>query len=123
MSEQPIEIRGAEDLNRILDDLLDADYLQTLDRSRPYDGQPHTDLGERGRQEVSGITMRDLRDCFIRACYDSSGLSPENYPRDVYGLPWDEMDPIAISQNLTCWVERYMGIFPNVPSLREARHD
>lgn len=85
-----------------------------LDRDRPYDGQPHTDYGERGRHEIAGITMRDLRDCFIRACYDASGLPPSQWPGSVYDLPWDDMDIIAVSQNLTCWVERYMGIFPNV---------
>lgn len=86
-----------------------------LDRERPYDGQPHTDTGERGKTEVRGLTMRDIRDCYIRACYDASGLSPEEWPGDVYKLPWEQMDPIAIVQNLTCWIERYMGIFPNVP--------
>ena len=117
MSEELDEIRGPEDLARIINDLMDADYLQVLDRTRPYDGQPHTDLGERGKQEVYGVTFRDLRDCFVRGCYGASGLSAENYPRDVYGLPWQEMDPIAVFQNMACWVERYMGIYPNVPPL------
>lgn len=107
-----------EGLWKLIDSLTQADYLHVLDRSRPYDGQPHTDLGERGKQEVQGITMRDLRDCFIRGCYDASGLTPADWPRDVYGLPWDDMDPIAVCQNMLCWVERYMGIFPNVPELR-----
>ncbi len=106
-------------LGEVLDGLTQPDYLHTLDRTRPYDGQPHTDLGERGKQEVHGVTMRDLRDCFIRGCYDASGLSPENYPRDIYGLPWEEMDPIAVFQSMACWIEKYMGIFPNVPELRE----
>ncbi len=66
-----------------------------------------------------GVTFRDLRDCFIRGCYDASGLLVEDWPKDIYGLPWDKMDPIAVFQNMACWVERYMGIFPNVPELRE----
>lgn len=86
-----------------------------LDPSRPYDGQPHTDHGERGRTEVKGITFRDLRDCFIRACYESSGLPVEKWPGTVYDLPWGEMDVIAVAQNLSCNVERAMGIYPNIP--------
>lgn len=88
-----------------------------LDPTRPYDGQPHTDHGERGRTEIKGITFRDLRDCFIRACYESSGLPMEQWPGDVYGLPWDDMDIIAVAQNLSCNVEKAMGIYPNVPRL------
>ena len=109
------ELLGA--LERIFSELAnDDDYLNVLDRSRPYDGQPHTDLGERGRQEIHGITMRDLRDCFIRACYDASGLLPQDWPKTVYDLPWDQIDPMAVANNLTCWVERYMGIYPNLPT-------
>ena len=89
------------------------------DRDRPYDGQIHTYEGERGRQEVSGVTMRDLVDCYVRACFDASGLPSSGWPGSIYGLPWDDMDPLAIVQNLTCWVERYMGIFPNVPRVIE----
>ena len=96
-----------------------SDYLTTLDRSREYDGQPWTDLGERGRTEIKGITFRDLRDCFIRACYEVSGLSPGEYPKSLYELPWDEIDPLALQQALNCWVERYMGIYPNVPEISD----
>lgn len=100
-----------------IDDIVPSCYLDVLDRQRPYDGQYQTDTGERGKTEVHGITFRDLRDCFIRACYDASGLSPENWPRTIYELPWDNMDPIAVEQCMSCWVERYMGIYPNVPGL------
>jgi hypothetical protein len=109
-------------------------------RDRPYSGQCHTDTGERGRQEIRGITMRDLRDCFIRAFIHShqvykSGTIEEIQPNatlsreadkgehaaicenDLYGLIGD-IDPIAIAQNLTCEVEKIMGIFPNVPKLQ-----
>lgn len=44
-------------------------------------------------------------------------LPVEQWPGSVYDLPWDDMDILAVSQNLSCWVERYMGIFPNVPQL------
>ncbi len=99
--------------------LMPSSLAARLDRDRPYDGQIHTHEGERGRQEVSGVTMRDLVDCYVRACFDASGLPPSKWPGSVYDLPWDDMDPLAIVQNLTCWVERYMGIFPNVPRVIE----
>lgn len=86
-----------------------------IDPTRPYDGQPHTSYGERGQTEVKGITFRDLQDCFMKACYLSSGLPPKEWPGTIYDLPWKDMDIIAVSQNLSCEVERMMGIFPNVP--------
>lgn len=117
-------------------------------RDRPYNGQSHTDKGERGKQEIHGITMRDLRDCFIRAVLLSTGgpyfAARTGNPledrkiaasmaalyeeakkgedaclceNDLYGFNLDRLDPVAISQNLTCEVERIMGIFPNVPWL------
>jgi hypothetical protein len=85
---------------------------QVLNRNRPYNGQQHTGDGERGKQQVVGLTMRDIRDCLILAFYDSSGLS--NPPKSVEDLPLHEMSLEAISQNMTCWIERYMGIFPNI---------
>lgn len=68
-----------------------------------------------GKTEVNNITFRDLKDCLIRAFYDSSGISPSEYPESVYQLPLDKMDPIAICQNLCVEVEKTMGIFPNIP--------
>lgn len=83
--------------------------------------------------------MRDLRDCFIRAFI----LSHQHYKngtleliqpnatlrdeankgqdatlceQDVYQLIGG-IDPIALSQNLGCEVEKAMGIYPNVPPL------
>lgn len=91
-----------------------------LDPTRPYDGQPHTDTGERGKTEVKGLTFRDLRDCFIRACYESSGLPIEEWPGSVYDLPFDDMDILALATNLSNNVEKFMGIFPNVPRLPPA---
>lgn len=129
-----------------------SDYRN--DRERPYNGQPWTDEGERGKTEVKGLTMRDLRDCLIKAmlsaspsdrylnedwsrCWDYSGgeqkptqflLDNQNEPdfisvkaelgtwrtQDVYKINFEKVDPLAIAQNLTCEVERMMGIFPNI---------
>jgi len=113
----------SEYLDKKLEEISPSNYLDTLDRGRPYEGQPHTDLGERGKTEVKGITFRDLRDCFFRAAFAGSGLLPEEYPKSIYDLPWGELDPIAVQQNLTCWVEKYMGIYPNVPELIEDNND
>ena len=35
-------------------------------------------------------------------------------PQDVYKIRWEEIDPIAMAQNLTCQIEKMMGIFPNI---------
>jgi hypothetical protein len=113
LADEPLDMDG---LSREIDKLTQPWLAARLDRDRPYDGQPHTDLGERGRQEVHGITMRDVTDCFVRALYDSV---PDGAGADsVYDLDLNEADPIAISQNLTCWIERYMGIFPNIQGVR-----
>ena len=70
--------------------------------------------------------MRDLRDCFMRGVAQSSGegtLYNEAQKgeqaciceADLYKIK--EMDIMAVCQNMTCEVERLMGIFPNTPSL------
>ena len=109
-------------------------------RDRPYNGQPHTSTGERGATEVKGITFRDLRDAFVRAYIIShehykNGTIEEIQPNaalrdeadkgenaaicenDVYQMK-GSIDPIAVAQNLTCEIEKIMGIYPNVPRLR-----
>lgn len=112
-------------------------------RDRPYNGQPHTDTGIRGSTEVKGVTFRDIRDCFIRAIFLSTGGSfytsdnPKLRARmqvlyeeadkgenavlcenDLYGFDLDKLDPMAIIQNLSCEIEKIMGIYPNVPELK-----
>jgi hypothetical protein len=102
-------------------------------RSRPFNGQPHTDTGQRGATEICGITFRDLRDCFIRAyCLSLGGTTVKNQAHyeealkgeraalcenDLFQLD-GQPDPIAVCQNLSCEIERLMGIFPNVPKLK-----
>lgn len=104
-------------LARVLEKLQPSSLAARIDRDRPYDGQPHTSEGVRGQTEVKGLTMRDIDDCFIRACYEASGLEMKDWPGSVYDLPWSEMDIIAVMQNLGCNIEKYMGIYPNVPRL------
>ena len=90
------------------------------DRERPHNGQPHTDDGIRGTQEVKGITMRDLKDCMIQGFLASStdptfqrktveinkefqGTEYANSntwrPHDLYEMP-DDYDPMAVIQNV-----------------------
>ena len=100
-------------------------------RDRPYTGQPQTDTGERGKTEVQGITFRDLRDCYIRAFFlASSHVNKEKYEEadqgefallsenDLYGWDLNEIDPMEVFQNMSCEVEKLMGIYPNVPPLK-----
>ena len=101
-----------EELSNIIEALSSSTYLDTLDRERPYDGQPWTHTGKRGSQLVSGLTIRDIRDCYIRGIFDASGLPCSEYPESLYDLDQNQIDPLAIAQNMLCWIERYMGIFP-----------
>lgn len=133
------------------------------DRNRPYNGQPWTQNGERGKTEVKGLTMRDISDCLIKAilvsysedeylkteeffkCWDftqckndgdkptptqylldkqkegkyiSTKVETGTWRRDdVYLVDFTNIDPIAIAQNLTCEIEKMMGIWPNVPKI------
>lgn len=115
-------------MEKAFDDLGFNDH--NMERSRPYLGQPHTDTGTRGATEVKGITFRDLRDCYIRAvllsahhlvprlCEEANkGERAALCENDLYGFDLDKLDPMAIFQNLSCEVERLMGIYPNVHKL------
>jgi len=95
----------------------------SCDRNRPYDGQPWTDNGIRGKTLVEGLTMRDIKDCFIKALLRCSPSELGLYEKvenntwatsDLYGWNLDMVDPLAVGQNLTCEIEKMMGIFPNL---------
>ena len=90
----------------------------SLHRNRAYDGQPHTDQGERGQQIVRGLTMRDISDAIVLGFLDAGGVKREcPIHDDIYRLDLNELDPGAIIQNALCHIERMMGIYPNVPKL------
>ena len=97
-----------------------------MHRDRAYSGQPHTSTGERGAQQIYGVTFRDLRDCYIRAmCLARGEDNPVAYEEalkgenavlcenDLYDLVGD-FDPVAVIQNMSCEIEKLMGIYPNV---------
>lgn len=117
-------------------DSLEGSGLYRNDRERPYNGQPWTDQGIRGQTEIKGITFRDLCDCIVQAMLVCSN-NPEHQKsvfeindefkntkyaakgtwrsKDIYNIDFNDIDPGAIIQNVGCFVEHYMGIFPNLP--------
>ena len=131
-----------EKFNHLLSSTLgSSDYDNS--RDRPYNGQPWTDQGERGKTEVKGLTMRDVCDCivqgflccadpdvpelheiqnsvteihkeFIGTEYASKGTWRYN---DMYKLDMTKVDPGAVIKNAMCFIEHMMGIFPNVNQL------
>lgn len=128
---KPIEPMDGEPFGDFMQRAFDACEGETAFRSDPrraYDGQPWTDSGERGKTLVQGLTIRDIRDCLIRAYFqsadpdDPAGKTEEQLrayeytANEVYKLDFNKMDPGAIGQNLCCEIERAMGIFPNRPT-------
>ena len=121
--------------NRILEeafDELDGASAYRNDRKRPYSGQPHTTEGKRGKTKIKGLTFRDLRDCFVKGALLASGGQKNGiYYRkiendswltnDIYELDWNELDPLAVWQNMACEIEKMMGIYPNIPKMQEIK--
>lgn len=112
--------------------LIECPSEPTTSRDRPYDGMHHTDNGLRGKTLVEGLTMRDIADCYFRAILHSSGDEHLNAVADSGDMDkikqiiwqeinWDAIDPVAVQQNLTCNIERMMGIFPNIPESHEGK--
>lgn len=95
-----------------------------FDRARPYNGQAHTDQGARGATLVSGLTFRDVCDCFVIGWLRANGKGdlvehPDATYNDIYAHGGEcDVDPLAVMQNMSCEMERRMGIFPNVPGMR-----
>lgn len=97
------------------------------DRDRPYNGQPQTTFGERGRTLVTGLTFRDVMDCFVAGLLDCCGVDqPELYEvadralhENMYEVDLDHIDPGAWWQNMAVRMEKMMGTYPNVPKLEE----
>ena len=111
--------------DKTLDDAIYGLDDHTTEPSRAFLGQPHTNQGERGETLVAGLRFRDVCDCFVigwlhasrRSSLAESGTATYN---DVYECDDDNIHPLAVMQNMTCEMERRMGIYPNVPELGEA---
>jgi len=114
-----------------LGDIIMSMSDHTTDPERPFTGQPHTTNGVRGQTEVKGLRFRDIADCVVKAWIDAAGHTIEdeelwdelrrraddgtlNY-NDVYKIECGDVDPLALMQNVTCRIEKAMGIFPNIP--------
>lgn len=118
-----------EDLSRILSDIGQSSDSYRNDRDRPYNGQPHTDQGIRGKTLVEGLTMRDVYDCMVMGFLQAGAREEDDFALaqkvedgtwcadDVYKIDPD-FDPIAVIQCALCNVEKFMGIYPNVPKLK-----
>ena len=97
----------------------------TTDSNRPYDGQLHTDQGERGKTLVTGLTFRDVCDCYVlgflratgRSSLAESGTATYNDVYEAAKVGGPGFDPLAVMQNMACEMEKRMGIYPNVPGL------
>ena len=83
---------------------------KTIDFMPEYKGQIHTDYGERGRQIISGIKHSDL--------YQAVSVAIKESCKDEAEFEKIPIDVEAVAQNLSCLVEKMMGIFPNVPDLK-----
>lgn len=102
------------------------------DRARPYNGQPWTSNGIRGKVLVKGLTMRDIRDCLVMA-FLQAAMRPELHKKiedgtwrwnDVYEIA--DIDFGAVGQCLVCNIEKMMGVFPNLkgcPSIEESMEE
>jgi len=102
-----------------------SDYRN--DRERPYNGEAQTDDGVRGSAPIVGLTFRDVRDCFVKGLLLCCGADqPELYERaemgtwttpDIWKVDLSKIDPLAVAQNMSCEMEKMMGIYPNCPPL------
>lgn len=134
---EPKQINPVTIVDAIAEAIDRLDSNISMQRDRPYTGQSHTSEGIRGATEIKGVTIRDLRDAFIRAvinshpCYEPNSLNhiepnmtlyEESLKGpnaalcagDIYTLKGD-CSLMAVAQNLTCEIEKLMKIFPNVP--------
>ena len=80
--------KSAKQIMEAIADLPSIELAGVIDRNRPYKGQRHIADGERGKTLIQGLTMRDVRDCFILALYDSAPTN-ETLPMRLEDLPFD----------------------------------
>lgn len=85
---------------------------------------------KRSKVKIKGLTFADINECYYLAIMDSADddiareamakyeKTKEIDPNFMFKLNWEHIDPIAIRQNLDCWIERKMGIFPNIEILK-----
>ena len=123
------EAPNEADTEAMMEAITDAIYEMgdnTMDPGRPFDGQSHTDQGVRGKTLVEGLRYRDVADCFVLAWLTCDGRhelaeSGTATYNDIFEAAPDEVDPLAVMQNMLCEMEKRQGIYPNVPDLSGMR--
>ena len=76
MRDIPIFDANDPDLGKRLEVAL-SDKSIVTQINRPYAGQPQMNTGERGREEVHDVTMRDVYDCVIIGIVQATPYSNE----------------------------------------------
>jgi len=95
-------------------------YTLYMNPTRPYSGRIFSFSSNRGKASLEGITIRDVRDCFIRGLLQASGNNGLHKladhgknsilnTGDIYAVPLDEVDPMAVFQNMACEIEKLIG--------------
>lgn len=94
-----------------------------FNRDRPYNGQLHTFVGERGAYKLTPyLTIRDVYDAVQIGIARAAGVDDETIQSptfDVWRLDLDRVDPVAVAQNACCEIEKRLGIFPNIPKISD----
>lgn len=103
-------------------DAIKAIFGENLDPNRPFLGQQHTYTGERGKQVLHTVRMRDVHDLVLKhiahACGDDRDPD-EIILDDLYKYDLNQIDPLGLVIELCSDIERMMGIYPNVPDLKK----
>ena len=113
-------------------DIAGSDH--NMERNRDFTGQPHTLTGFRGTQMINNISLRDLRDCYLRAYikahptqkFPNNEKIEPNYTlsvecnkgplaaiceNDLIGLK-GTAQPMAVLTMLSIEIEKLMGTYP-----------
>lgn len=102
-------IRGEQIVNLRMRDIADCFVLALL-TCNP-DGKYHqVYVDEKGNKFDSLDKLSEIGNGYSDSHIDETKVSYN----DVYGWDLDKVDPIAVKQNMTCFIERRMGIFPNI---------
>ena len=108
--------RGAHVVNGLtMRDIVDCFKLGYMECMRKNDKEflPQLYISEKGN------TFESFDDLLAsNEGYDSHHVNPQKVKESDLFTEHDEVDIIAASQNAACWIERKLGIFPNVEKLR-----
>jgi hypothetical protein len=100
-----------EVLVRIIYQKIQNKMTEITNRNRPYDGQPHTQNGERGKTMLGCLTIRDVADCFAKALINIAGK------HSILEIPLDEWSELWIETGEKD--EQGEVIFKPIPEMEE----